>query len=145
MKSFREIRQAAAYFKENHPACSECVLTEGPNTHEGPDRYKQVREGFRQCGVFVTVQGEYGNRTITLRGFAKINREVRGRYTRSRRLDDRHILQHSIAKLAVVGATAYIEGNQHYIRRKLRRYYGLFSCSVVRHENGLGYNVTRSK
>jgi len=145
MQSFKEIHEAGTYFKEIKQIGSKCLLTGGPATHPSRDRYKQVREGFRQSGVLVTVEGEYGKRTVTLRGFTRRNPEVKGVYTRSRRQSDAYTISVVIDKLDTIGATTYVEGNQHHVRRQLRKHFGLYSCSVNRHSNGVGYTVTRLK
>ena len=145
METFKQIHEAAKHFKEVKTPGIQCLLTEGPATHSKRDRYKQVREGFRQCGVRVTVEGELGARTITLRGFVERNLDVKRRFTASRRQSERHTISQVIDDLNEVGATIYVEGNRHHICRELRNRYGLNSYSSTAHENGIGLVITRIK
>jgi hypothetical protein len=150
METFKQIGQAAEYFKKHGVVGSTCVLTEGPKTHRGRDKYKQVREGFRQCGVRVRIEGEYGNRTITLSGFGKINRHPRQVYVAAKEPGPRTpivrpTIMRVIGLVETIGKTVYVEGNRDRIRQKLRDRFGAWSCSVTRHPNRIGWNVTRNK
>ena len=143
MNTFETVADAADYFKKCKVSGSTCLLTRGPQVSQGPDRYYKVRYGFYRNGVRVTVQGEYGKLTITLRSFSDNVQTHHREYLASKRLGEQHCLRHSTDKLEAIGTTVYVEGNGDYIRKKLRRRFGAGSCSVNLHGNG--WKVTRNR
>ncbi len=143
MNTFETVADAADHFQKCKVASSTCLLTKGPQVCQGPDKYNKVRYGFYRNGVRVTVQGEYGDLTITLRGFSNSVQTYHREYLASKRLGEQHCLRHSIDKLVTIGTTVYVEGNRDYIRKKLRKRFGAGSCSV--NLNGNGWKVTRNR
>ena len=143
MNTFETVADAAVYFKKCKVTGSTCLLTRGPQVFQGHDRYNKVRYGFYRNGVCVTVQGEYGGLTITLRGFSHNVQMYQREYLASKRVGEQHCLRQSVDKLQTIGAAVYVEGNGGYIRKKLRRRFGAGSCSVNLHGNG--WRVTRNR
>jgi len=143
MNTFQKVTDAADYLKNREVAGSTCLLTSGPQVFQGPDKYKNVRYGFYRNGVRVTVQGEYGNLSITLRGLSNNVQTYQKEYLASKRLGEQYCLRHFIDRLQTIGTTVYVEGNRDYIRKKLRRRFGAGSCSI--HLHGSGWKVTRNQ
>jgi hypothetical protein len=143
MNTFEKVADAAEYFKKCKATGSTCRLTRGPQVSRGADKYNKVRYGFHRKGVCVTVQGEYGDLSITLRGFSTNVPAYHRGYLASKRIGDQHSLRHAIDKLQTIGTTVYVEGNRDYIRKKLRRRFGPGSCSV--NQQGNGWRVTRNR